>query len=179
MRAAGRRGAGPCPCGPAGRCAGQGLEEAAGGAGGGREGRQLPSGPCHSAARTVGVQLRASWSPSPAYRGTERVLEPRPSFLGSCGRPGAPARLTRGPRGSWSPGPASWAAAGVPESGPSCLLAPLERADARGWVAVGLSCPSAHLLTCYSVKFEYLSVKNESQRQVFLVPFGCVTGDLY
>ena len=50
--------------------------------------RQPQSGPSRSAARTVGVQLRASRSPSPAYQGTERVLEPRPSFLGSCGRPG-------------------------------------------------------------------------------------------
>ena len=97
----------------------------------------------------------------------------------SCGRPGAPALPTREPRGSWSPGPASWAAAGVPESGPSSLLAPLERADAREWVAVGLSCPLAHLLTCHSVKLEYLLVKSESQRQVLLVSFGCVTGELY
>lgn len=127
VRAAGRRGAGPCPCGPAGRCGGQGLGEAAGGAGGGRG----------AGSRS---QARVALQPG--------LLEC------SCGRPGAPALPTREPRGSWSPGPASWAAAGVPESGPSSLLAPQERADAREWVAVGLSCPLAHLLTCDSVKLE-------------------------
>lgn len=74
-------------CGPAGRCGGRGLGEACRGRG--RRARapaaavrpqSLCSPDCWSAA--AGVP-----SPSRAYQGTERVLEPRPSFLGSCGRP--------------------------------------------------------------------------------------------
>ena len=76
-------------------------------------------------------------------------MERLPGARAAGGEPAAAVR----PESLCSPD--CWsAAAGVPESGPASLLAPQERADAREWVAVGLSCPLAHLLTCDSVKLE-------------------------